>query len=80
MATVQDDCVVSGGDAPPKFVQGKTSFNTWKRDVAIWRLGTNIKPARQGARVIRALSGQVKEHCSRMSLDRINQFIEKITC
>ena len=59
--------MTSGGDRPPIFDEATRSFQSWKNEVRVWRMGTSIGKKKQAPRVVQALTGKVKDHCTRLS-------------
>ena len=56
----------ASGDRPPPFNDEKRSFYNWKREVEIWRLGTNVDKKKQAPRIIQVLPVKLKDHCTRI--------------
>ena len=56
------------GDGPPRLTSD-TIYSQWKREVRIWQLGTTVNKSKQAAHVFSMLTGKVREHVSRLSLE-----------
>ena len=72
MTTATDNEDKGGQLPPPSWNSGSTSgdsFQTWRRKIQIWRMGTNIPGKRQAAQVIQKLSGKAQDLAMEMKDD-----------
>ena len=64
----------SGGKIPvPVFDGTSKTMKKYRREVATWQIGTEVKPAKQGATLLATLKGKAEEACEDLDLDTIKE-------
>ncbi|CAK0869680.1 unnamed protein product [Prorocentrum cordatum] len=69
-ASGEDKC--NGGKIPaPVFDGTSKTMKKYRREVATWQIGTEVKPPKQGATLLASLKGKAEEACEELDLDAI---------
>ena len=62
----------SGGKIPvPVFDGTSKTMKKYRREVATWQIGTEVKPPKQGATLLATLKGKAEEACEDLDLETI---------
>ncbi|CAK0836030.1 unnamed protein product [Prorocentrum cordatum] len=62
----------NGGKIPvPVFDGTSKTMKKYRREVATWQIGTEVKPPKQGATLLASLKGKAEEACEELDLDAI---------
>ncbi|CAK0817025.1 unnamed protein product, partial [Prorocentrum cordatum] len=62
----------NGGNIPvPVFDGTSKTMKKYRREVATWQIGTEVKPPKQGATLPASLKGKAEEACEELDLDAI---------
>ncbi|CAK0840847.1 unnamed protein product [Prorocentrum cordatum] len=62
----------NGGKIPvPVFDGTSKTMKKYRREVATWQIGTEVKPPKQGAPLLASLKGKAEEACEELDLDAI---------
>ena len=56
---------------PPPTLDSDSDYNTWKRKLTIWQLGTSLAPEKQCANVIGCISGKYEPFVLKLTNDEI---------
>ncbi|CAK0887145.1 unnamed protein product [Prorocentrum cordatum] len=62
----------NGGKIPvPVFDGTSKTMKKYRREVATWQIGTEVKPPKQGTTLLASLKGKAEEACEELDLDAI---------
>ena len=70
--------------APPAFNDSEDDYISWKNDITVWKMYTDILPAKQGPAVYLCLKGQAREAVRELSIaelgadNGLDNIIEKL--
>ena len=57
----------------PPTLGPETAYDSWKSEIAMWRLVTDLKPEKQALAVVLSLAGQARQKALEISVDDLNK-------